>query len=172
MNGDFESAIRKWDELETVYDYNYQDPALLLARGNAYYYTDQTRSALGNYLKLQNDFERMVSIIEIPNTADRKQKELYLTLSAVYNNIGAVYEKEYLALKNRGGSASTLANLEKDALLFYWKAVETSRVMNVDNEISRANIQLAFKTDSAKEGREPLLDDWVSPRLSFELANK
>lgn len=166
IHGDFEEAIRRWEELESVYDYNYVDTNLHMARGNSYYYTNQYRSALGSYLKVQSDLERQVQEIPNPDPEDPEERKLYLTMGALYNNIGAVYEKEYQSSRARGDSSGVLDEMQQNALLYYWKAVEQSRRVNVDSEIARTNVQLSFK-ERGDVPREPLLDDWVSPVLSM-----
>ena len=172
INGDFKSSLRIWEELDTLYNYNYSDPSLLMARGNSYYYTNQIRAALGNYLKVRSDFERKILAVKRPNPEDLDHRKLFLTLSAAYNNIGAVFEKEYIEMLENGASREILTELEKKTLLSYWNAIETARKVEYDNEIARTNQQLAFKylnpnvrSYGIKKRRQPLIDDWVSPIL-------
>ncbi len=172
INNDFEGSLEKWETLDSIY--NFTDPVLLLAKANSYYYTDQHRAALGNYLKLEADYEKRAMATPSPTADDIRHRELFLTLAAIYNNIGAVYEKEYLELQKRGGSRLARQELEKNALLYYWRAVEASLKVREENEIARANIQLAFKylpgTPDSKH-REPQLDDWIPPLLSLNTKN-
>ncbi|MEQ9364914.1 MAG: hypothetical protein RIF32_11755 [Leptospirales bacterium] len=163
VSGDFETALRQWEAVDPVYSNS--DPVLLIARGNSYFYTDQLRAALGNYLKLESDFERLANEIERPDQQNDEQRYIFLSLAAIYNNIGAVYEKEYIELKDRGGAEQDLRELEQNALRYYYNAIESARKMSLDNEIARTNVQLAFKYGAAGEVREPLIDDWVPPVL-------
>ncbi|MDH5656960.1 MAG: tetratricopeptide repeat protein, partial [Spirochaetia bacterium] len=161
INGDFESALNTWETLDIDYDANYSDPALLMARGNSYFYTDQTRTALGNYLKVKDDFEKMSMNYSNPNPDDSRQRVIYQSLAAVYNNIGALYEKEHSELSGTL-SQRKREDLESESLQYYWKAIEASKKINVDNETARTNVQLGFKRGSQKQ---PLIDDWISPVL-------
>jgi tetratricopeptide (TPR) repeat protein len=166
IDADFEGALQQWETIDT--EYTYPDPVLLMSLGNAYYYTDQMRAALGNYLKIQSDFETRAAEFPRPNPEDRDHREVFFTLAAAYNNIGAVYEKEFFELAAQGAPPATLRQLEQKALQNYWAAIQASRKIGEDNEIARTNNQLAFKylkTSEVGAPREPLLDDWVSPLL-------
>ena len=173
INNNFEDALLNWERLNSVYNYKYSDPTLLMGRGNAYFYKNQMRSALGNFRKVQEDYERKALRVRNPNASDSKHQELYLTLSAVYNNLGAIYEIEYLEQARQGAGQTTLESLRDKALVFYWKAVEAARKIDRDNEIARVNVKLAFRRnpganpagDSGRPTNRPLLDDWVSPLL-------
>ena len=103
--------------------------------------------------------------ITIPDPTDEQQRYTMLTLSAVYNNIGAVYEREHAEMRSRRGPIQDLQELEKNALLHYYNAVDIARKMDQDNEIARTNIQLAFKYGASDEAHEPIIDDWVPPVL-------
>lgn len=168
IGGDFESALRKWEELETIYSGGYSDPNLVMGRGNAYYYTDQTRSSLGSYLKVQDDLQRKVDSIRRPNPDDQEHRRIFLTLSAVHNNLGAVYEKEYMEKKEAGAGEKILGELEKEAMVHYWSSVELSRKVDSDNEIARTNLEMSFKRKGRSPSDDikndyPLIDDWVPP---------
>jgi len=160
VNGDFENALKTWENLDALYGSVYSDRSLLMAKANAYYYTGQPRSALGNLLKVMDDLEREALEIQNPTPENALHRELYQSLAAVYNNAGALYEKE---AEMAGGNASLFQSLETKSLENYWKSVEASRKIGMDNEIARTNIQLAFKRDRNKQ---PLLNDWTSPVLS------
>lgn len=173
VNGNFDGALEQWSDLDTLYEENYSDPVLLMARGNAYYYTQQLRAALGNYRKVLDDYERKALDVTRPNPSDKAHSELYLTLSAVSNNIGAVYEREYMELTRTGDAdPGTLAELEKSALRHYFMSIDLARKVDYDNEIARTNQRLAFKylnpdtrTAGGQSTRLPLIDDWVAPVL-------
>lgn len=166
VNSDFESALVAWDKIDPLYSNT--EPALLMGRGNSYYYTDQTRSALGAYLKVRADLEKALADIEEPDPQNAEQRRIFRSLAAVYNNIGAVYEREYIELYRRGGAPQDLRRLEENALLFYEAAIETARKVSQDNEIARVNSRLAFKYSRSAQGlrfREPAIDDQVAPLL-------
>ncbi|MCE9599536.1 MAG: hypothetical protein K8S54_16375 [Spirochaetia bacterium] len=162
-SADFESALQQWEDLQDIFAGNYSDPVLLMARANSYYYTDQTRSALGDYLKIQDDLERKLAMLDHAVPEDPEHQKLFLTLAALYNNLGAVYEKEFNEGTQRGASRRSLQDLEKNSLKYYWKSIESARKVDEDNEIARANLQLAFRPGMRK--KDPILDDWISPML-------
>ncbi|MCB1173380.1 MAG: hypothetical protein KDK39_07445, partial [Leptospiraceae bacterium] len=163
MNADFESALQIWSQIEP--EYSDADPVLIQGRANAGFYTGQIRSALGYYLKLAADYDVQVNAIQNPDPENEEHQHLFLTLSAIQNNIGAVNEMEYLEMKTRGASKRDLQNLESESLQHYYRAIDLARQMNRDNEIARTNLQLSFK-EGIRRDRDPLLDDWLSPTLA------
>lgn len=166
VSADFEGALSAWEGLQDIFPGNYSDPVLLMARANAAYYADQTRSAMGDYLKLQDDLEAKMANMEANGRAvptAREHQKLFLTLAALYNNLGATYEREHNEARKRGASRRSLEDLEKNTLKYYWKAIESARKVDEDNDIARTNLQMAFKPGLRKT--EPVLDDWISPVL-------
>lgn len=166
ISADFEGALAAWEGLQDIFPGNYSDPVLLMARANAAYYADQTRSAMGDYLKLQDDLEAKMANLEASGRAvptAREHQKLFLTLAALYNNLGATYEREHSEARRRGASRRSLEDLEKNSLKYYWKAIESARKVDEDNDIARTNLQMAFKPGLRKT--EPVLDDWISPML-------
>ncbi|HNI24965.1 MAG TPA: tetratricopeptide repeat protein, partial [Leptospiraceae bacterium] len=123
------------------------NPNVMLARANSFYYTEQLNASLGNYLKIKEDFEEKEAAISLPVPEESNHQEIYQTLIAVYNNIGAIYER-------KGNTAQ--------ALKHYWKSIETARKINTVTEIANYNKDLSFKGTSDKI---PLLDDWLSPTV-------
>lgn len=171
-NADFESALVVWEEIDPLY--SDADPVLLLGRGNSYFYTDQLRAALGNYLKVQADYEQRVAEIKNPDPSNHEHRYYLMALAATNNNIGAVYEKEFMELSVRGGSIQELKELEENALLHYYRAIDLARQAGQDNEVARTNLQLAFKygrQGTTISQRNPLIDDWISPVLESMRTN-
>lgn len=145
-HGDFSQSLDFWAELPEEDIYN--NPTLLLGKGNAFYYTRQYNAALGNYLKLKDDFEMKEQTLGRIDTEDSDHREVYETLTSLYNNIGAVYEKKQDTI---------------NALKYYWKAMETARKIGTVSEIATSNKDLVFAR--SKLDREPLLEDWLPPTL-------
>ena len=160
LMGTLPSALVQWSSIKSIYQD--RNLSLLMGQANSYFYTDQTLSALGTYLKLQSDLEKELAASWLPKQKLLIQKK-YATLAAIYNNIGAVYERESQKLSRlRDPTRSEqFKKLETDALIYYWKAVEAGRQANLSSEIARTNVQLAFQDTSRI--RIPLLDDWVPP---------
>ena len=145
MNSEYETALSNlanMGEEDTL-----TNPNVMLARANSFYYTEQLNASLGNYLKIKEDFEEKEAAISLPVPEESNHQEIYQTLIAVYNNIGAIYER-------KGNTAQ--------ALKHYWKSIETARKINTVTEIANYNKDLSFKGTSDKL---PLLDDWLSPTV-------
>ncbi|MCC6275310.1 MAG: hypothetical protein IT569_05605 [Leptospiraceae bacterium] len=146
MHNNWTEALNAWSNIGE--DDAYSNATLLLGKANAYYYTGQLNASLGNYLKVKEDFEDREAAITTPVSEDMNHQEIYQTLVAVYNNIGAVYERK----KN------TTAALKN-----YWKSIEATRKISMVSEIANSNKDMVFK--ARPKGQEPLLDDWLSPTL-------
>ncbi|AOP34310.1 hypothetical protein A0128_10900 [Leptospira tipperaryensis] len=146
MSGDFAASLNEWSGFEDEDEYNHS--TLLMGKANAFYYTGQYKASLGNYLKVQDDMEEKLLNMGLPKPDDPYHQEVYQTLVAAYNNIGAVYEKQ-------GNTA--------EALKHYWKAIETARKISEVSEIAMSNKDLMFKKEAI--GQDPLLEDWLSPTL-------
>jgi tetratricopeptide (TPR) repeat protein len=146
MLGNFGSAIQKWSELGE--EDLYFNSTLILGMGNSSYYTNQLNSALANYMKVMEDYEAKEALIKRVVYEDQDHQEIYQILVAVYNNIGAVYER-------KGDMVQ--------ALNFYWKAIETARKIELVSEIANSNKDLLMKKE--RLGQQPLLEDWLSPTL-------
>ena len=168
MNGDFSAALEQWES--STFTQQNHDFSLLLGKANAYYYTNQLESALSHYLTMRTNLEKnKISILALYGI-ELKDKEQQLLLTAIYNNIGAIYEKEAQLLMQQNASESQLIREHKQkALLYYWKSVELARNTQLRHEIARTNVQLAFQTTTR---REPLLDDWLPPTLSVSQLKK
>ena len=100
--------------------------------------------------------------IATPDPQNRDHKLVYEQLTQVYNNLGAVYEKQYMEKKEAGATDAVLDHLREEALTHYWKSVETAGRIDLPAEIPRQNIQLGFPRNGK---RDPLLDEWLSPLL-------
>jgi tetratricopeptide (TPR) repeat protein len=146
MRSDYEEAINQWSNLSE--DDIYTNPNVMLGRANSFYNLNQLNAALGNYIKIKEDFEEKESQIARPSSDESVHQEIYNVLVAVYNNIGAIYEQ-------KGNSSEALKN--------YWKSIEIARKIDLTTEIPNHNKDYVFK--NRKEGNEPLLDDWLSPTI-------
>ncbi|HMV42273.1 MAG TPA: tetratricopeptide repeat protein, partial [Leptospiraceae bacterium] len=146
MRSDYEAALNEWSNLSE--EDTYRNSNVMIGRANAFYNLDQLNASLGNYIKLKEDFEEKESLIARPTPDESAHQEIYNILIAVYNNIGAVYER-------KGNSAQ--------ALKHYWKAIEIARKIGLTTEIANYNKDMVFKAKPG--GALPLLDDWLSPTI-------
>jgi tetratricopeptide (TPR) repeat protein len=145
MNSDYESSLASWSRMGE--EDNYNNVNVMMGKANSYFYMDQLNASLGNYLKIKEDFEEKEAQIAIPVPEESTHQEIYQTLIAVYNNIGAVYER-------KGNTAQ--------ALKHYWRSIEIARKINSTTEIANFNKDMVFKNRGDKN---PLLDDWLSPTV-------
>ena len=146
MRSNFEAAINEWSNLNE--DDTYLNSNVMLGRANAFYNLEQLNASLGNYVKIKEDFEEKESAIARPTPEESAHQEIYNVLIAVYNNIGAIYER-------KGNTAQ--------ALKHYWKAIEVARKIDLTTEIANYNKDMVFKAKPT--GTLPLLDDWLSPTI-------
>ncbi|PJZ70112.1 tetratricopeptide repeat protein [Leptospira perolatii] len=156
MDSNFETALGDWTGFEDRDEY--YNETLLMGKGNAFFYTKQVKTALGYFLRVKDDLEEKLPDMGQPKPDDPYHQEVYQTLTAAYNNIGAAYE--VLAKK---ASPQQAENYTAEALKHYWKAIETARKIGDTSEIPLSNKDLLFKRESLKQ--DPLLEDWVSPTL-------
>ncbi|MCX7998571.1 MAG: tetratricopeptide repeat protein, partial [Leptospiraceae bacterium] len=145
INGDFESALSHFTKLSEEDGYN--NPSVMMAKANSYYYLGQVNASLGNYLKVIEDFETKAAQIANPVPDESTHQEVYQTLIAAYNNIGACYERK---------------NNSSEALKYYWKSIEAARRINSTTEIANFNKDMVFRN---RGNKLPLLDDWLSPTI-------
>ncbi len=146
MRSDYEEAINQWSNLSE--DDIYTNVNVMFGRANSFYNLNQLNAALGNFIKIKEDFEEKESQIARPSSDESIHQEIYNVLVAVYNNIGAIYEQK--------GNTS-------EALKHYWKSIEIARKIDITTEIPNHNKDFLFK--NKREGNEPLLDDWLSPTI-------
>lgn len=146
MLGNFDLAINIWNDLGE--EDLYHNTTLLMGMANSSYYTKQYNSALGYYKKIMSVYEAKEASVKNIVPEDQGHQEIFQTLIAVYNNIGAVFE--------------SVGNYQ-EALAYYWKAIETARKIDVVSEIANSNKDLLMKKQ--RLGQQPLLEDWLSPTL-------
>jgi tetratricopeptide (TPR) repeat protein len=125
-HGDFAQSLDFWAELPEEDIYN--NPTLLFGKGNAFYYTRQYNAALGNYLKLKDDFELKEQSLGRIDTENSDHREVYETLTALYNNIGAVYEKKQDTINALKYLVFARAKLDREPLLEDWLAPTLDRL--------------------------------------------
>ncbi|PKL30494.1 MAG: hypothetical protein CVV45_17230, partial [Spirochaetae bacterium HGW-Spirochaetae-10] len=160
VQGDFKEAMRRWSELDREYEESPANANLNFGKANAAFHTDQYRTALGYYLKLRDELEPS---LKDGSPQDERQKMSYYLLYSVYNNLGAVYEAEFLEKRDRGAPRRELDKLETKGLTHYMKAIEIAREAGFVPEKAMANKELAFRD---RTDRKPLIEDWLNPVVS------
>ena len=157
IQGDFKEAMRRFSELEREYDETNQSTNISFGMANAAFHTEQYRTALGHYLKLRDELE--VALQGASPQDERLKMKRYL-LYSVYNNLGAVYETNYVEKLNQGASRKELDKLQTKGLTNYLKAIDVAKDAGFIPEIAMANRELAFR---ATANHEPMIEDWLNP---------
>jgi hypothetical protein len=116
----------------------------MLSLGNAFYHMDNFNAAKGEYLKLITTLEYEQERNKAVNPMSENQVKTAGFLSSAYNNLGAVYQ-----VQNNGAKSS----------ISYWRAINFSRRINLDNEYARVNLAMSYK--NTKEQGEPILDESI-----------
>ena len=141
LNRLYQKALDQWLNL---YEDFVASPELMLSLGNAFYHMDNFNAAKGEYLKLITTLEYEQERNKTVNSMSENQVKIAGFLSSAYNNLGAVYQ-----VQNNGAKSS----------ISYWKAINCSHRINLDNEYARVNLAMSFK--NTKEHGEPILDESI-----------
>ena len=139
LKGLYTKSLEKWLNL---YDDFISKPELMFALGNAFYHLNNLESSKGEYLRLISLYEREAENIAMPAEAKVKHLKLFETLSAAYNNLGAVYQLQGNSVKSN---------------LCFWRSIEFAKRINRENEYARVNLNRSFKSD--RDDIVPLLDE-------------
>jgi len=141
LNRLYQKALDQWLNL---YEDFVARPELMFALGNAFYHLANFNAAKGEYLKLISTFEYELDKIKSVDHTSKSHVKMVSFLSAAYNNLGAVYQEQ---------------NNEAKSDISYWKAINYTQRINLDNEYARVNLARSFKR--AGEPGEPILDESI-----------
>ena len=159
IQGDFKESLRRWSDLDNESEDSFANTNLNFGKANAAFHTGQYLTARGYYLKLRDELE---ILLRNSSPQDDRQKMAYYLLYSVYNNLGAVYEAEYLEKLDHRSSKRELDELQTKGLTHYMKAVELARMAEFIPEKAMANRELAFRN---VVDRSPMIEDWLNPIL-------
>ncbi|MFH0974462.1 MAG: tetratricopeptide repeat protein [Spirochaetota bacterium] len=140
--GQYDKAVTTWLNL---YEDFIAQPELLFALGNAFYHLRNLEASKGEYLKVISFYEGKAENIKAVYPSREEHSKIFLTLSSVYNNLGAVYQ---------------IQNNETKANISYWKAIDNANKIERENEFARVNLARAFKQH--KEAAQPVLDENIA----------
>jgi len=109
-----------------------KNPVLKYALGNTYVKLGRYDIAISEYLDAIDYFKSKYGEYPKVNIENRRMVADMKLLSAIYNNIGVAY-------LNEGN--------EKQALIYFWKAIEAAKKLGYSNEnaYARANIEFVMK---------------------------
>jgi tetratricopeptide (TPR) repeat protein len=139
LKGLYDNALNQWLK-------NYEDfvssPEIMYALGNAFYHMNNTESAKAEFQKLisvnEHEAERISTVV--PSREDHVK--LFDSLSAAYNNLGAVYLRK---------GSETRSNI------CFWKAIEYAHKLGHENEFARVNLARTIRKKG--DPRQPVLDE-------------
>jgi len=147
LKGLYKKALGSWLHL---YDDFVNYPEIMFSIGNAFYHLENYDAAKGEYLKFIAVASNEAENIRIFDASQDKQKRLFETLSAVYNNLGSVYYR--------------LDSDDSRSSISFWKAVELSKRMNKENEFARVNLARTFNRANKSE---PIIDENLPFSLKY-----
>ena len=102
-------------------------------------------AAKGEFMKVISIFESKADNIRQVLPERTEHEKVFKSLSAAYNNLGAVYQMQ---------------NNETKSNLSYWKAIDYAKKLDRENEFARVNLARAFKTN--RENVPPILDENIA----------
>ncbi len=147
LNRLYRKALDQWLNL---YEDFVQRPELMFALGNAFYHMGNYDAAKGEYLKLISAYEYEVDKKKALRADLEGVAKMVTFLSSAYNNLGSVYQ---------------IQNNEAKSDLSYWKAIDYSQRINMDNEFARVNLARSFQRSG--EIGEPILDESIPYSIDY-----
>ncbi len=146
LNKLYRKALDQWLHL---YDDFVKSPELMYALGNAFYHLGNYEASKGEYLKFISVSEYDAEKIKFVEISRKEHVKLFGTLASVYNNLGAIYQKQ-----NEEGKSS----------LSYWKAIDYAKRLKVENDFARVNLARSYKP-----GRrvEPIIDENIPFSIDY-----
>ena len=136
----YRNALDQWLNL---YEEFVSKPELMFSLGNAFYHLGNYEASKGEYLKLANVLEMEADGIRVAQSSNSEHIKIFQTLSAVYNNLGAVYQ---------------IQNNESKSGISYWKSIDFAKRLNSDNEYARVNLARSF---NRQQKSAPILDESI-----------
>ncbi len=146
LNKLYRKALDRWLHL---YEDFVRSPELMYALGNAFYHLGNYEASKGEYLKFISLSEYDAEKIKFVEISRKEHVKLFSTLASVYNNLGAIYQKQ-----NEEGKSS----------LSYWKAIDYAKRLKVENDFARVNLARAYKPESKAE---PILDENIPYSMDY-----
>ncbi|MDH5719575.1 MAG: hypothetical protein OEZ13_03045, partial [Spirochaetia bacterium] len=161
IRGNYRKALLEWESMEPSLQHKYKN--LELGKSHALYHLGVNdaknrqkylNAALGYLSFLHNEYSNSALGVQNVAAGNAEHIKLFSRLSVIENNLGAIYE---------------IMNNEKKALAHYWNAIEHSKKIARENEISHINLRLSFKRENLeKKEAYPLIMDFVPPTLAEE----
>jgi tetratricopeptide (TPR) repeat protein len=139
LKGLYENAANQWLN-------NYEDftttPELMFALGNAFYHMGNSESAKAEFQRLISYKEHQADEVTTVVPTREEHIRLFSSLSAAYNNLGAVY-----LLKG----SDTRSNV------CFWKSIDYAHRLGHESEFARVNLARTIRKKG--DSRQPVLDE-------------
>jgi tetratricopeptide (TPR) repeat protein len=136
----YREALDRW---LTLYEEFVTRPELMFSLGNAFYNLGNYDAGKGEYLKLADAFEMDAESISLVQKSNKDHIRIFRTLSATYNNLGAIYQ---------------IQNNESKSALCYWKSIDYAKRLDQENEFARINLARSFNRTTKSA---PILDEEI-----------
>ncbi len=130
---DYLKSIEKWENAKLLLQKNFKEnPVVDYAMGNAYLKLNKNELAISEYEDGVDYCIEKLGVYPTLSPENTEVKELLTLLSSIYNNLGVAYY-------NIGN--------EKQALYYFWKAIESAKKLGYSNEnpAARINVQYVLK---------------------------
>jgi len=141
LKGLYENAVTQWLN-------NYEDftstPELMFALGNAFYHMNNPESAKAEFQKLISLKEHEADSITTVVPTRAEHIRLFSSLSAAYNNLGAVY------LRKGGETRSNIC---------FYKSIDYAHRLGYESEFARVNLARTIRKKN--DTRQPVLDESI-----------
>jgi tetratricopeptide (TPR) repeat protein len=139
LKGLYENAVNQWLN-------NYEDftstPELMFALGNAFYHINNPEAAKAEFQKIIALKEYEAEKVTAVNATRDDHIKLFSSLSAAYNNLGAVY------LLKGGDTRSSVC---------FWKSIDYAHRIGHESEFARVNLARVVRKKG--DTRMPVLDE-------------
>ncbi|HOW82479.1 MAG TPA: tetratricopeptide repeat protein [Spirochaetota bacterium] len=136
----YQDALDQWLNL---YEEFVTRPELMFSLGNAFYHLGNYEAGKGEYLKLADAYEADAERITMVQYGNKDHIRIFRTLSAAYNNLGAIYQ---------------IQNNESKSGICYWKSVDYAKQLETENAIARVNLARSFNREIRTA---PILDEEI-----------
>jgi len=147
LNMEYSRALDQWLNL---YDSFVDSPELMMGLGNVFYKLGNYDSAKAQFMKLIAVYEFEAEKIRNVVVGNTGHVKMFKTLSAAYNNLGAVHQVQ---------------DQTEQGIVCFWNAIKYAQRLNEENEFARTNANRDFKDRT--DGTLPILDDNIPYSIEY-----
>ncbi|MBN1898940.1 MAG: tetratricopeptide repeat protein [Spirochaetes bacterium] len=134
-----------------------ENPVIHYAVGNTYLYLQKYDLAVSEYLSSIDVYKEIYGEYPKINLENKEMVKDMETLSAIYNNLGVAYLYQ---------------GDEKQALVYFWKAIESAKKLGYSNENPSARINIQYVLKKTPEASTPSIFNEIPKIFSSFLYEK